>query len=135
VRGATPSLNPLLQRAATLMHDIASIGKQATTELDCIRPYAPDIAGFASNWADFLSWGDAKDRVIRAQVQNLTPAPVNIVGYDSATAAKLFPGLRYAFPRPPGESAGQPWFQPQCGITKDALDPSKDPEARTRGGR
>ena len=135
VHRATPSLNPLLQRATTVMPHVASIGKQATTELDCVRPYAPDIAGFASNWADFLSWGDGKDRFIRAQIQNLMPAPINAVGYDSATAAKLFPGLRYAFPRPPGDSAGQPWFQPQCGITKDAYDPAKDPEARTGGHR
>jgi hypothetical protein len=53
------------------------------------------------------------------------------VPYDSGTAAKLFPGLDYAFPRPPGYSAGQPWFLPKCGVTTDALDPSKDPESRT----
>jgi hypothetical protein len=39
-------------------------------------------------------------------------------------------GLTYAFPRPPGDSAGQPWFLPECGITKDAYDPSKDPEGK-----
>jgi hypothetical protein len=40
-------------------------------------------------------------------------------------------GMHYAMPRPPGLNAGQPWYQPQCGITPDALNPSKDPEAHT----
>ena len=47
---------------------------------------------------------------------------------SSQTSVDL--GLKkYAFPRPPGYSAGQPWFIPECGYTKDGLDASKDPEA------
>jgi ABC-type transporter Mla subunit MlaD len=131
VRRSTPELNPLLTLATSLMPEIGSIGKQATEALQCVRPYSPDIAGFANNWGDFLSWGDGKDRVIRATLQNLLPAPVNGLPYNSATAAKLFPGLRYAFPRPPGDAAGQPWLLSQCGITRDVYDPAKDAEART----
>jgi len=41
---------------------------------------------------------------------------------------RRFPGLRYAFPFPPGYLAGQPWYLPECGITPDAFDASKDPE-------
>ena len=41
-------------------------------------------------------------------------------------------GLRVAFPQPPGFVAGQPWFQPQCGITKDVFDPAKDPESQAK---
>ena len=36
---------------------------------------------------------------------------------------------QYAFPRPPGFNAGQPMMMPECGITKDAFDASKDPES------
>jgi hypothetical protein len=50
--------------------------------------------------------------------------------YASATAVKTFPGLRYAFPRPPGYNADQPWFLPECKAGRDALDPTKDPESR-----
>jgi len=39
--------------------------------------------------------------------------------------------MTYGFPRPPGTDAGQPWFLPQCGAGPDALDPNKDPEARS----
>ena len=36
-------------------------------------------------------------------------------------------------PRPPGETSGQPWFQPQCGAGPEALDPAQDQEAQTLG--
>jgi hypothetical protein len=43
--------------------------------------------------------------------------------------------ILYAFPRPPGLNGSQgigsgsgPFFQPQCGIGPESLDPSKDPE-------
>ncbi|WP_354698836.1 hypothetical protein DSM112329_04534 [Paraconexibacter sp. AEG42_29] len=36
---------------------------------------------------------------------------------------------QYAFPRPPGYSAGKPQFIPECGYTKENLDPFKDPES------
>jgi ABC-type transporter Mla subunit MlaD len=126
---ATPKLNPLLTLATKLMPQIGSIGGQATTALQCIRPYAPDIAAFANNWGDFLSWGDGKDRVIRATVQNIIAAPGNGLPYNSATATRLFPGLTYSFPRPPGEAAGEPWYLPQCGITPASGIPADDPES------
>jgi hypothetical protein len=126
---ATPKLNPLLTLATQLMPQIGSIGGQATTALQCIRPYSPDIAAFANNWGDFLSWSDGKDRVIRATVENIIAAPINGLPYNSATATKLFPGLTYSFPRPPGEAAGEPWYLPQCGITPSSGIPANDPES------
>jgi ABC-type transporter Mla subunit MlaD len=131
VRRATPQLNPLLARATQLMPQIGSIGAQTVTQMQCIRPYTPDIVAFFTNWGDFLSPTDGKDKYIRAGVQNLMPAGYNAIGANSGTIAKQFPGLRYAFPRPPGYNAGQPWFLPECGAGPDALDPSKDPEARS----
>jgi ABC-type transporter Mla subunit MlaD len=128
-RRATPSLNPLLDRVRALSPTIGSIGSQAVHELKCIRPYTPDIVAFFTNWGDFLSPTDGRDKYIRATVQQLVPAPVNATSQTSADIAKAFPGLRYAFPRPPGYDAGQSWFLPQCGAGTDSLDPSKDPEA------
>jgi phospholipid/cholesterol/gamma-HCH transport system substrate-binding protein len=129
-RRATPDLNPLLTRATRLMPQLGSIGRQSVAQLKCIRPYTPDIVAFFTNWGDFLSPTDGKDKYIRANVQMLTPAPFNAIEANSGEIAKAFPGLRYAFPRPPGYNAGQPWFLPECGAGPEALDPSKDPEAR-----
>jgi ABC-type transporter Mla subunit MlaD len=132
-RRATPSLNPLLTKATALMPSVRSIGRQSVEALRCIRPYTPDIVAFFTNWGDFLSPTDGRDKYIRATVQQLVPAPQNATSQTSADIAKAFPGLRYAFPRPPGYNAGQPWFLPECGAGRDALDPAKDPESRATG--
>jgi ABC-type transporter Mla subunit MlaD len=129
VRRATPELNPLLRTATRLSPVVDSIGKQAVHELECIRPYTPDIVSIFSNWGDFFSFTD-NDKMARVIVDNIVAAPTNLEGKSTAEAVKAFPGLRYAFPRPPGLAAGQPWFLPQCGAGPDALDPTKDPEAK-----
>ncbi|MEA2346362.1 MAG: phospholipid/cholesterol/gamma-HCH transport system substrate-binding protein [Thermoleophilaceae bacterium] len=131
-RRATPDINPLLALAGDQMPRIDSINKQAVHELQCIRPYTPESVAFFSNWGDHFAYGDGKDKYIRATAQAFLPALENNANVmDSAGAAKLFPDLRYGFPRPPGYLAGQPWFLPQCGAGRDAIDPSKDPESRS----
>lgn len=129
---AAPALNPLLDRVRELSPQLESIGKQADEQLDCIRPYMPDIMGFASIWGDFFASPDGNDKMWRAQVQSFLPMLGNTMPYTPADAKRLFPGLEYGFPRPPGTNAGQPWFLPECGAGPDALDPEKDPEARIR---
>ena len=129
-RRATADVNPLLQRATTLVPKLGDIGEKSIRELKCIRPYTPDILAFFTNWGDFLSATDGKDKYIRATVQQFLPAMNNASVNNSAEAAKAFPGMRYAFPRPPGYNAGQTWFLPECGAGPDALDPAKDPESR-----
>jgi hypothetical protein len=119
-KAADPAL-PLVQRVAT----------QADPQVGCIRPFSPEIAGLATNWATLWgAVGDDHDAYFRAQV-GLVPYP-NEIPVDSGTVSKALPAgaLRMAFPRPPGQLVNKPWFQPQCGITKDALDASKDPEAQ-----
>jgi ABC-type transporter Mla subunit MlaD len=133
VRRATPTLNPLLDKVTTLLPTIGSVSRGSSAQLKCIRPYTPDIVAFFTNWGDFLSATDGRDKYIRATVQQLLPAPHNASTQTSADIAKAYPGLRYAFPRPPGYNAGQPWFLPQCGAGRDALDPAKDPESRSSG--
>jgi phospholipid/cholesterol/gamma-HCH transport system substrate-binding protein len=129
VRQATPDLNALLQRATTLAPQLGSLGDGAVENLQCIRPWTPEIVGLLMTWGDFMSWNDRNDKVLRATVQNFLPANFNSVPYTPAQAKKLYPQLRYGFPRPPGYLAGQPWYQPQCGAGPDAVDPSKDKEA------
>jgi len=130
LRRAVPEVDPLLARVEGLSPRLGNIGKQSVENLKCIRPYAPSLASFFSNWGDFHSHDDGRDKLIRAQVQNYLPAPTNTSVLNSGQAAKLFPGLEFGFPRPPGTNAGQPWFLPECGAGPDALDPDKDPEAR-----
>jgi ABC-type transporter Mla subunit MlaD len=127
---STSDLDPLLAKATALSPQIGSIAHQSVTQLRCIRPYTPDIISFFTNWGDFLSATDGKDKYLRASVESFMPGGHNAQTGDSAQAAQQYPGLRYAFPRPPGYNAGQPWFLPECGAGRDALDPSKDPEAR-----
>jgi phospholipid/cholesterol/gamma-HCH transport system substrate-binding protein len=127
----TPSITRLVTKATALLPTVDGVARQATQALNCIRPYSPEIAAFFSNWGDFISQVDGKDHLIRANIQSLLPAAAPVMPYDSSAAVKLFPGLRYAFPRPPGYDADQPWFLPECHAGQDALDPSKDPESRT----
>jgi phospholipid/cholesterol/gamma-HCH transport system substrate-binding protein len=125
---ATPALNPLLSRATNLMPTLKSIGSQAVHELECIRPYTPDIVAFTSDWGDFLSGVEGKDHYFRAMVQSEVPATYNDQIYDSAEMKKAFPWIAYAYPPPPGYAAGQPWFLPQCNEGPDTLNANDDPE-------
>jgi virulence factor Mce-like protein len=126
-RRASPSLRDLLTEARPLVDDLASISTQAETELNCIRPYSPEIAAFFDGWGGFVKNGDGIDKYFRV----LATAPTIPFGtpMTSAEALKLEPWLTYAFPRPPGLNAKKPWFLPECGVGKDVMDPSKDPEA------
>jgi ABC-type transporter Mla subunit MlaD len=128
-RTAAPDVMDLLARLRVRLPQAASIAGKASHELRCIRPYTPEIVGFTSTWGDIFSNTDGKDHYIRANAEVPLPALTNAQMDTPAEAAKAFPGLRYAFPRPPGYNAGQPWFLPECGAGRDALDPSKDPEA------
>ncbi|WP_354698944.1 hypothetical protein DSM112329_04643 [Paraconexibacter sp. AEG42_29] len=129
-RRAVPDLNPLLTKATAQLPQLGDIGKQASTELTCLRPYSPEIASFFTNWGDFLSDTDGRDKFIRANVIVPLPASFNALPYNSGTAKQLFPGMEFGFPRPPGGVAGQPWYQPDCGVTADQVNPFLDSETR-----
>jgi ABC-type transporter Mla subunit MlaD len=129
-RKAVPDLNPLLTKVTAQLPQLGDIGKQATEQLTCLRPYSPEIASFFSNWGDFLSDTDGRDKFIRANVIVPLPSSFNALPYNSGTAKTLFPGTEFGFPRPPGGVAGQPWYQPDCGVTPDQVNPFLDSEAR-----
>jgi ABC-type transporter Mla subunit MlaD len=125
---SAPQITRLLAKATALMPAIASATGQAVPALDCIRPYTPDDASLFTNWAGFISGTDGTDFEARILPSAIPPALTNISPETPVEAAKAFPGLTDSFPRAPGEAAGQPWFQPQCGITPNYLTPAGDPE-------
>lgn len=127
-RKAAPRVTQLVKTATDQMPALQDIGSKGTEALECIRPYTPEIAAFASTWGDFTSANDKKDRYLRVELE-ATPISAAALPFDSATALGLFPSLTYAFPAPPGYFAGQPWFLPGCSADKSALDPGADPEA------
>jgi ABC-type transporter Mla subunit MlaD len=136
VKDIVHTLNQITSRAPL----IESLAKQADKQLGCLRPYTPDIVNFGQVWGDFTNPVDTRDHLVRANVGNFLGAPMNSMPWTAGDAAKANPGLSYAFPHPPGDLAAQPWFQPQCGITEDALNPAKDPESadfvkRRNGGK
>ena len=130
VRSAGPSLDSLLTKARTiLMPRVQSIGTQAAKQLDCIRPYTPEILGTVSTWGSFWSQGDTSDKLLDGLFGPL-PFP-NATPLDDAQAGAIDPGLKVDFPQVPGMILNQPWFQPQCGITANDLKLADDPEAHT----
>lgn len=133
VRRSTPQLNAFLRRTTTLAPQLGSVAGKANENLECIRPYSPELMGLLTTWADFMSWRDTKDKYLRARVENFLPTPENDIGQTPAELKKQYPDLRYGFPRPPGYNAGQPWYIDKCGAGRDAVDPSKDQEAATIG--
>jgi hypothetical protein len=94
----------------------------------CLRPYAPDVAGFLTTWAGFTSHYDAGGHYGRAFELTVIPSLYPGTLLNSQQAIATSPGLTYAFPRPPGMNDGHPYFLPQCGITSSALNPAADPE-------
>jgi hypothetical protein len=117
----------------------------------CLRPYAPELGGALvggggahqnydlanpataslANVVRYVGRRTANGMVEQHGLRATPMAATNSLAtpLNSAQFAAIS-GKKYAMPRPPGLMAGQPWFIPQCGITKDALDPSKDPETK-----
>lgn len=118
-----------LGRVADVAPLLGSVADKGAEQLTCIRPYAPEIAEFGTTWGDWLGAVDNRDHLARATVQNFLPANFNSVPSTAAEVVARNPGIEYAFPRPPGMLAAQPWFLPECGAGKDALDPTKDQES------
>jgi phospholipid/cholesterol/gamma-HCH transport system substrate-binding protein len=123
LRRAAPDLDEFLDRTTKLMPQIGSIGRQGAKQLACVRPYSPEIAGFFSNWGPG-AWGnsDGKDTYLRGQLGTF-PFP-DALPFDTKTFTRLFPHITMPFPRPPGDLAHQPWYQPRCGVDQRAYDPT-----------
>ncbi|MGE4426820.1 MAG: MlaD family protein [Solirubrobacteraceae bacterium] len=128
VGDASPTLDALLRDADPLLRRATPVMEEATPMVGCLRAYGPEIAGFVATWKSVGPFYDANGHYGRVQDQafpfpNDTPLPPAVVH-------GLIPNLDYTLVRPPGYSAGTPWFLPECGAGPEGLDPARDPEAR-----
>lgn len=129
LRTSAPEITTLLNEGIPFSKRLSPVLGTLSEQLNCVRPYAPEIAGFFSNWA---SWSQGYDN---SSHYGRIKAVLNASSFTSFPPIKtnefintLGPGLKYAMPRPPGLNAGKPWLLPECGAGADALDPAKDPE-------
>lgn len=125
-RKTAPGITALLKQAQPFADKAAPVFAKLAPDLACIRPYSPEIASFLTQWTSFTAPYDSTGHLGRlwgnAGISSVTSNPMTAAEFTKLT------GQGYALPRPPGLDAGSPQFLPECGITKDALDPTKDPE-------
>ncbi|MCW3041728.1 MAG: hypothetical protein JWM31_3633, partial [Solirubrobacterales bacterium] len=125
-RKTAPGVTALLKQAQPFADQAAPVFAKLAPQLACVRPYAPEIAALMTQWSSFTQPYDNTGHIGRlwgnAGASSLTSNPLTAAEFTKVT------GQGYAFPRPPGLDAGKPTFDAECGITKDALDPTKDPE-------
>ncbi|MDO9409315.1 MlaD family protein [Patulibacter sp.] len=130
VRNTAPRLSTLLDTATPFMKPTSEALSGLAPVVRCIRNYTPEIAAWTQTWGGFTKNYDNTSHYVRIKLKEGITSANGLV--PPAEFLKNIPGTdnRYAMPRPPGLNAGSPWFDSECGVTKDALDPSKDPEKR-----
>ncbi|MBA2349320.1 MAG: hypothetical protein H0V81_13615 [Solirubrobacterales bacterium] len=128
---STPRVRRLLDTATPVMPRLGRALDTAAPMLACIRPYAPEVAGFLSTWTGMTKNFDNEGHYARSfpltAITAITPGTMN-----TSQQAVQNSALKYAMPRPPGLNAGKPMFLPECGAGPESLDPSKDPEGAGR---
>lgn len=129
-RNVAPRLRSLLDTGTPLMKPAAKALNTVSPMLDCVLPYTPDVVGFFTNWGSAGKNYDTLHHYARVYVREglsslngLLPNSQAVTGLNS-----LGFNYQYAMPRPPGLNDGKPYFLPECGITKDSMDVTKDPE-------
>jgi phospholipid/cholesterol/gamma-HCH transport system substrate-binding protein len=128
-RSAAKPLKRLLDTGTPFLPQLSGTLNQLSPMVSCILPYGPEIAGTLSNWSSFNENYDAGGHYARTFDLNGNPYIIAGTGLSSHQVITTDGGgLTYAFPRPPGLNAGQPYLLPQCGAGSSALDPSQDPE-------
>jgi phospholipid/cholesterol/gamma-HCH transport system substrate-binding protein len=125
---AAPPLRRLFTAGTSLMPRARQALSTVDPMLACIRPYAPDIAGFLTTWPGMTKNYDAGGHYARSFELTVMNGLFPGTPLNSQQALATSSGLSYAFPRPPGLNEGHPYFLPQCGITSAALNPAADPE-------
>lgn len=131
LRRSSPDIATFLRDGVPFAQRSAPTLSRLGDQLQCIRPYAPELAAWASNWS---SWGKGYDNTSHYGRIKAVTGPTAFTSWPPLKTSDFLTlvggGLQYAMPRPPGYNVGQPWFIPECGYGKDALDPEKDPEDR-----
>lgn len=128
VRTVSPRVSSLLDVATPFMDPATKALDGLAPVVHCVRNYVPEIAGWAQTWGSWSKNYDNTSHYARIKLKQGVTSANGLL--PSSEFINAIPGAdnRYAMPRPPGLNAGAPWFDPACGVTKDALDASKDPE-------
>lgn len=98
----------LLDRSAELLPTMDRGLESLLPAIDFLRPYAPELVGWLSNWGGASSNYDANGHYLRfnakAGLTNLDVLPAEL-----SRLPLSLPGLAVDARRAPGEIAGQPW--------------------------
>lgn len=129
VTDGAPAVERMLQRGQPFADDLDPVLSKLAPQLSCIRPYAPEIAGFFTNWAGWSKNFDSIENYARVRF-NTGFLSSNEIPKGTPSTFATDQGLSYGFPYPPGFNAGKPRFDEKCGVTPDAIDPTKDYEDR-----
>lgn len=126
-RKAGPDITGVLADGVPFMKKLDPTLTSLTPIVGCLRPYAPELAGFLSNWASFTQAYDGTSHYARVRAV-VSQTAFNDNPLNSKQLVDLT-GAIYAGLRPPGLNSGHPVFMPECGVGQDVLDPSKDWES------
>jgi ABC-type transporter Mla subunit MlaD len=152
VTNAAPSLTNLLNIGSPFIKTTGTDVSNLTPMFACMRPYTPELGSALvglDGWVQDYSLSPPNEGGLpgyptiypQSQTNGLarvhTLAAMPEVGTNSLNA--LLPNVvtpslystlsfeKYAFPRPPGLDEGQPWYQPNCGITAAGINPAVAP--------
>lgn len=155
-----PELNTLLTNGVPFTDKVQRVTSELEPMAHCVAPYAPEAVnalGGLGSWQSAYTLADPNPpEALQYWKASDSPFPYHgrkengffrqhavrarpSVALSSLHSNPLSPeafvklsGKKYAYPRPPGlGSASGPRFMPECDITQDVLDPSKDREPRS----
>ena len=130
VQNNAPTIDTLLSTARTnLLPQLTSVASQAATELNCVRPYTPDIMNLLDGFAGFNDELPTPHITSFQALVSLLPYP-NTLPINSEQLHQLFPQINVGV-HPPGSGWNQPWYQPDCGSTPATNTASGDSENGT----
>lgn len=129
-RKAAPEVTKLLREGQPFSKEAGPMLGELAPMLSCVRPYAPEIAALFTTWASWSKNYDHVGRYGRIFANAGLTAPASLPSAITPEIANKLMGEGYALIRPPGYNGGDPMFMPECGITPDGLDPTKDPSVK-----
>jgi len=92
----------LLDAGTSTIPAVDTMFTSLTPALDFLRPYTPEVAGWASNWGSAAGNYDANGHYTRFLIQTGVEAPIGITGAPG-------PGVTQNLTPSPGSPVGQPW--------------------------
>lgn len=91
-----------LDETTALLPGLRTTVERVSPAVEFLRPYTPEVMGFASNWGNLFSTYDSQGHFAH---------PLVVAGKTAVdnNPAVTLPGERASAARLPGENAGQPW--------------------------